>query len=271
MADHHGFNQQAVHTIMADSKDALARRAEEACLNGWPALKTIWLDGWLLRFSRGHTRRANSISLLWPGTRQPREQIRAAEAFYTHHGLPTIFRLSSVSSQDIGSALDEAGYGPDEDETCVLYRDFTATPPSGERSAAFVRPRLDDSWFEIHARLQDFSSTAAANARALFDAVAVPAGYAVSPAGDGRPAALAFGAVHDGIICINAVATDPAFRRQGHAHNAVDALLAWARDDWGAKGACLPVVAGNEAGRSLYRSLAFSTELSRYSYRRKVA
>ncbi|PRH84489.1 N-acetyltransferase [Labrys okinawensis] len=256
---------------MADNKDVLARRVEEACLNGWPALKTVWLDGWLLRFSHGYTKRANSISLLWPGARQPGEQIRSAEAFYTHHGLPTIFRLSSVSSQDIGTALDEAGYGPGEDESCVLYRDLAAAPPYGEHGVAFVQPSLDDSWFEAHARLQKFSPATAAHARALFGAVAVPAGYAVSPAEDGRPAALAFGAAHDGIVCINAVATDPAFRRRGHAYNAVSALLAWARDEQGAKGACLPVVAGNDAGRSLYRSLAFSTEISRYSYRRKVA
>ena len=256
---------------MADNNDVLARRVEEACLNGWPALKTIWLDGWLLRFSHGHTKRANSISLLWPGTRQPREQIRLAEAFYTHHGLPTIFRLSSVSAQDIGSALDEAGYGPGEDETCVLYRDFAAARPQGNGSAALVRPGLDDIWFEAHARLQKFSAAAAANARALFGAVAVPTGYAVSLAGDGRPASLAFGAVYDGIVCLNAVATDPECRRQGHAYGAINALLAWAQDEQGAKGACLPVVAGNDIGRSLYRSLAFSTEVSRYSYRRKVA
>ncbi|QEN87029.1 GNAT family N-acetyltransferase [Labrys sp. KNU-23] len=256
---------------MADNKDVLAQRVEEACLNGWPALQTIWLDGWLLRFSHGHTRRANSISLLRPGARQPREQIRSAEAFYTHHGLPTIFRLSSVSAQDIGGALDEAGYGPGEDETRVLYRDFAAAPPPADRGTAVVRPRLDDTWFEAHARIQGLSATAAANARALFGAVAVPTGYAVSPAADGHPAALAFGAVHDGIVCINAVATDPGFRRRGHACSAINALLAWAQDDQGAKGACLPVVGGNDAGRSLYRSLAFSTEISRYSYRRKVA
>ncbi|WP_448951893.1 GNAT family N-acetyltransferase [Labrys neptuniae] len=254
-----------------DEETVLARRVEEACLNGWPALTTMIFDGWLLRFSRGYTKRANSVSLLWPGTRPLAAKIRACEALYARQGLPPIFRLSTTSTEDIGAALDEAGYGAGEDETAVLYRDLAATPPSGDSDGAFVQPDPDDGWFEAHDRIQGLSAAAAADSRALFGALTVPAGYAVSLTGTGSVAAVAFGALHDGIVCLNSVATAPDFRRQGHARRAVNALLAWARCDHAATAACLPVVACNQGARTLYQSLGFSTEISRYFYRRKVA
>ncbi|MBM6579656.1 hypothetical protein ILT44_05645 [Microvirga sp. BT689] len=46
----------------------LAKRIEEACLNGWPALREVVFDGWLIRLADGHTRRANSVNLLSSGT-----------------------------------------------------------------------------------------------------------------------------------------------------------------------------------------------------------
>lgn len=62
---------------------------------------------------------------------------------------------------------------------------------------------------------------------------------------DGRLGALAFGAVHDRILCVNLVVTDPALRRRGLSRRVVSSVLCWARECAGAEGACLPVVASN--------------------------
>lgn len=34
---------------------------EERQLNGWPALITLFDDGWIIRLSAGYSKRANSI------------------------------------------------------------------------------------------------------------------------------------------------------------------------------------------------------------------
>jgi hypothetical protein len=61
------------------------------------ALRELFLDGWLLRFSEGGTIRANSVNPLWPGTRVAAEKILACEAIYAAQGQPAIFRLRACS------------------------------------------------------------------------------------------------------------------------------------------------------------------------------
>ena len=247
----------------------LARPIEEACLNGWPGLSEILFDGWLLRFSRGHTRRANSISLLSPSTVDIAAKVRHCEALYARHGQPTIFRLSTLSADHIDAVLDERGYGPREDETRVLYRDLSQAAPPERAEGVTVTESANPAWLGALARIQGLGDHARAANDTIFAAIANPAGFAASLAADGRIAAVAFGAVHHGVVCLNSVATDAASQRQGHARRAIGAILDWARTKAGANGACLPVMAHNMAAVGLYDALGFQTEVSRYAYRRR--
>ena len=50
-------------------------RIEETCFNAFPSLKQVILDGWLLRFSKGVSRRANSANPLHPDHAAPESVI----------------------------------------------------------------------------------------------------------------------------------------------------------------------------------------------------
>lgn len=250
------------------ASDDLARRAEEANLNGWPALRQVWFDGWLLRFSQGHTRRSNSVTPFSPGTRGLRDKIAYCEALYAAAGLPPIFRVPSIAEPRLDAALDALGYAGAEDESCVIYRDFRRRAP--ERvEAELGEARPGEAWLEAQARCTGNGAADRDAQRKILDALAVPAVFAAIRAADGRLASLAFGAVHDRMVCVNLVVTDPASRRQGLARRAVTAVLAWAHERAGAEAACLPVVAANAPAIALYRGLGFDTELYRYHYRRQ--
>ena len=247
----------------------LARRVEEACLNGWPALRHVVFDGWLLRFADGHTRRSNSVNPLAPSRCELRRKIAYCEILYARASLPTIFRISSNTEPGLDGALDSLGYGDREDETCVIHSDFTRHPP--DRGAAdLIEGAPSEAWLEAYARCSGNHAAREAH-RKILHALAVPAVFAAARASDGRLASLAFGAVHERIVCVNLVVTDPALRGQGLSRRTVSAVLSWARERAGAEGACLPVVASNTAAVALYHSLGFDAELYRYHYRRRAS
>jgi len=242
------------------------RRVEEACLNGWPALREVVFDGWLIRLADGHTRRTNSVNLLAAGVQPLDRKIRYCESIYAAHGQPTIFCIPSTADPALSRALDERGYGPPEDESCVLAMDFAQTPPQAA-DAVLEEGFPGEAWLETLARLHRQDEAAQRIHRRILGNLVVPAVFA-TVAIDGILRALAYGAVHDGLVCVNSVVTDPAFRRQGLGRQAVSAVLAWAQECCGATGACLAVVENNDPARALYRRLGFTREVYRYHYRR---
>jgi ribosomal protein S18 acetylase RimI-like enzyme len=257
--------QDALATRLPASR---IRSVEEACLNGWPALRGIVFDGWLLRLSEGYTRRSNSIHLLSQGSRSPDEKVASCERIYAAHGLPTVFCLTATTPPSVGAVLDERGYGPPEDETCVLYQHIGGSKPLRSSHVELTEGLPAEAWLGTLARLQGQDEKARTTHRRILGALAVPAVFA-SASEEGRVAAVAFGAVHDGIVCINSVATDPDFRRRGLAQRTISAILSWASDRCGATGACVPVVAANTPAVGLYRGLGFDKEAYRYHYRRR--
>ena len=96
----------------------LAWRVEAVCFNAFPSLKQAILEGWLLRFSKGVSRRANSANPLHPSFTPAHAVIEQIEAVYRRQGQPTIFRVPSF----LAAALDELypGLGEHlEEETTV--------------------------------------------------------------------------------------------------------------------------------------------------------
>ncbi len=259
----------------SDPRDpVLLRRVEEASLNSWPAPRQVLLDGWVLRFADGYTRRANSATPLDPGQDGPAAlsaKIAACETLYAAQGLPTLIRVRSFGDAALAAALDARGYTA-EGLSPVLWMPLGLGARSGHpaKGVELSEGQPGPGWLDTQARLS--GCDVAARARIL-DAVAIPCAFAgVRADGPGSPlASLAFGAVHGGMACLHMVATDPAFRRLGLSRRVVSALLAWARDRAGARDASLQVAAENAGALALYAGLGFRTELFRYQYRRQPA
>ena len=245
--------------------DRLDRRAEEACLNAWPALKEILYDGWLIRLSAGRTRRINSVNVLHPGREPLPEKIAACEALYRAHGQPPYFRIRSSDDPALDRALAARGYRA-EDDTLTLYKDFSIRPVEDVCDVELVEGKASEEWLLAQACFAGHSAQECDIRRRLLARVAVPMAFVARRDATGAIVSAACGAIHDGLVSLQWVATDPVPRGQGHARANLLALMYWAARN-GAAGACLSVFADNHAAIRLYEKMGFGHELYRYHYR----
>ncbi len=246
----------------------LAWRVEEACLNAWPALREIVLDGWLVRFSEGLSRRNNSANPLSARSTISEAVIGETIAFYRRHDRPTIFRVPSIAAPAADKALAKAGF-TEEAETCVLHGAMDRLDATSDPSVTLL-PRADRTWFQAMSAAQGHTAEQAHTYRRIIGAISVPAAFAAIRGEDGRLLALAYGVIHGGMLCYESVITDARQRRRGHARKIVTTLAGWAKAQ-GAADACLQVVAENAPARALYDQIGLTSEVYRYHYRRAPA
>ncbi len=246
----------------------LNQQVEETCMNAWPALKEVFYDGWLIRLANGATRRTNSVNVIGPGNRALHDKIAYCEGVYRAHAQPTYFRILSTATPDLDDALVARGYAR-QDETKTLYMNFRKRrPPPPDKAIAvdILEGRPSGEWLAAYQRLSGCSDAEAQGRRDVLKVLSVPAFFTEARDDSGEIASVGFGAIHDRLICLQWVVTDPAQRRRGLSRAALSTLLRRGQDA-GATGACLQVVANNHSAIRLYEGLGFTSELYRYHYR----
>lgn len=241
---------------------------EELAGNAVPALLWQELDGWRLRYSRGVTRRANSVLLAHHAGRFPlAEKIAHVEDFYARHGALCRFQLCPASlPTEVEATLEALGY--------------TASPPTLVQVApvaallgrtagqARVTAAFDELWLAAYAEGEGETSPLKIMARRkMLGRIAPLAGFAAAYV-DGQIAAVALGVVERGHLGIFSVATRPAYRRRGLATILMGDLASWAAER-GATRAYLQVFSSNSPALRLYERLGFTT-LYPYWYRERA-
>ena len=243
----------------------LAWKAEQACLNAWPALHNVVYDDWIVRFSEGLTRRANSVNPLRATARADGSSIQLFENLFRTQELPLIFRIPTLLDPAVDRGLERLGFTA-EGESCVIYADIAAVDAKPD-PAVEVSSRVDEDWLTAMNLMQKRTEEQSEIFDHIVLSIALPAGYAKLRDGD-EVVAQAYGVIHDDLLCCESVITSENARGKGVGRRLMSALFAWAGAQ-GANGVCLQVEAGNKAGLALYNGLGMKTELSRYHYRRQ--
>ena len=242
----------------ATATSALTQRVEQASLNAWPALHQVLHDGWVLRFSHGFTRRANSVTVLQAGTRGIDSRIAFCEQQYRRANLRTLFRITSNCAEaQLEAQLLARGY-TGEDPTHVLSIDVTR-----HTHAPIPRALARDEWLNAYDHLSGSPAHAQQLHSLLLKAIRFDCLFAVLDVGNDI-AACGFAVVEADLVGIFDVVTAPARRKQGLGEQLVSGLLAWGAHH-GANTGYLQVMQDNAPALRLYHRLGF-TPLHTYKY-----
>lgn len=234
------------------------RRLECLAFKGWPALESRDIGGWRVRLSGGYTKRANSINALGPDFAT---DIEALEAPYRDRGQVPAWRLTPLAPPEAVSLLAERGYQPIELsllQVCPLHDRFEADP------AVAISPVPSAAWIDAFAAHTPVKPEHRETMQKMLQAIAQPVGFAFVQH-EGRPMAMAIGAVESDYMGLFDVLVMPEARRQGLARRVTESLYAWAWER-GARHAYLQVVATNQAAMPLYAAQGFRTVYA-YEYR----
>lgn len=253
-------------TATREATTATIRTLECRAFNAWPALQTVVDEGWLLRFARGHTKRANSVNVLWPGGGADLPlRIARAEALYRAQRLQPVFRVTPLAEPDLDAALAARGYEA-FDPSLVLAGDIAAVADAARAPLPVPAPDPFAGWLDAFGAATQAAPAPLAALGDMLRVLVPPAGFVRVPARDGGDGAYAMGVAEAGDLGVFEVLTVPEARRQGLAAKALAALAAWAMP-LGARRAWLQVTAENAPARALYARLGMR-EIYRYHYRR---
>lgn len=240
---------------------ALVRAIEERAFNAWPALQTLVMDGWLLRFADGHTKRANSINA-WHPTAPLEAILDHAAPLYAKRGLPIVVRLSPLASVADDVALARRGYTL-HDETIVMTA-LLSRHPHDIAPNLFINSSPSRAWLDGFARANGVPAARRAVHDRMVGLISPPAAFARLEL-DEAPVAWGLAACERGLAGLFDIVTAAEARRKGAGRSLVEGLLNWAAAH-GAARAYLQVAASNHPAITLYRSLGFD-EAYRYQYR----
>jgi GNAT superfamily N-acetyltransferase len=238
------------------------RLIEETAMNAWPALSQTLYDGWVLRFAKGYTKRANSINLLYPSTLGLDEKIEYCQKVYTDQHLPAIFRLPApFIPPEFDEKLAERGYKK-IDLTHVRSLSLRTWQPSNTGSV--LREVSLDSWLVVFNDLSNADLKKQPIHREILDAIIAPR-LMITLEVAGQIVCCGLGVLQGELFGLFDIVTHPAHRSQGYATKLVSGMLDWAKEQ-GALWVFLQVMDNNIPAQNLYAKLGFRDEYS-YWYR----
>jgi ribosomal protein S18 acetylase RimI-like enzyme len=246
----------------AAADPALVLALESRLVNAWPSFESQLCDGWLLRFARGYSKRANSATPIAAGATLDQALLDHMVQQFVRQNVRPTFRLTGLEDPGVDAALAargfdsieptfgmvcEIGAGEWDADASVTLEANVSKRWVRETAASYGGDKADDSLLiEIVSRIRQPHMFASLDL-------------------DGTNVAWGLGVVERGYVGLYDIVVSPDLRGLGLGRQVVTTLIAWGRGE-GAETAYLQVREENEVARALYASLGFS-DAYRYTHR----
>jgi ribosomal protein S18 acetylase RimI-like enzyme len=243
---------------------------EELAANAWrPEIEQV-VDGWRLRYTRGITRRGNSVlPIAHGGSLSLDEKLAIAEDFYARWGEPSCFQLTQAA-QPAGllEVLKARGYQDGfhtQVQTVPVLNVLqkTAQPPDFQIT---IEDHMPESWFDLCIQIAGYGEPSADARHGILTRIGPKVGFALLSI-EGEPIAIGLGALERGWVGLFCMETRPEFRRQGAASALLHALADWSQGQKASQ-IYLQVMEDNSPALSLYAKAGFEKQYQ-YWYAQK--
>lgn len=240
--------------------------------NTWPAESSVSMDNWLLRASRGVTKRANSVLAIGEYPNDP-NWLAKIEQFYRDLGLPSIFHISDASPKGLDEFLQTQGYAIDT--PCVVMTASSQQVSDNAQNKMIQNKSsvqmewaeaADAEWLDVFLKLEQFPEERRDIYSSLFERMPAPKGFLKLKRND-QIIALGTAIVEDEWVGFVNVVIHEDHRGQGLGYVLMHALTEWSMEHGAAK-QYLQVVSSNKPAVTLYEKLGYQPKYG-YHYRIK--
>lgn len=248
------------------SQVQLIRRLEEISMNSWPSLMNEIYDGWVLRYSNGYTKRANSVIPLYKSSLPISEKIELCKKKYLSKNLPLIFKLTE-SNSDIDEMLNN--YKFNKIDISIVKAINIKTIETINNNSITICNGLQKEWTDAYFQFSNLQEKEK-QLTSIEMLHRIPGELITCLKKiDKKIVGVGLGVIDTNYLGLFDIIVDTQYRRNGYGKDIVLNLLSEAKHR-NIENAFLQVVENNIAANSLYEKIGFK-DVYRYWYRKEEA
>lgn len=235
----------------------MIRKLEELSMNAFPATETLYYDGWIIRLSKGKSKRLNSVQSLYSSTIDLEIKIKKCEEIYDSKNLRKVFKITNQeTSIDLDPILRNKGY-KEVGRTSVQTIDLKTFHYKCDKEFE-IHNQFSEEWFNDYCKASNKSKDDIHSFRNAWSNL-IPEASFLSYKIDGQRVAFAMGVMEGGYGGVFGVLVKDEYRGRGYGKLITRILLNTFKEK-GIMNSYLQVEVDNERANQLYKTLGYKEE-----------
>lgn len=182
--------------------------------------------GWILRFSEGYTKRANSINPIYSSIEDFKRKIENNEKLYRESNLRVVYKMTPLvgGSSNLDSVLEKSEYTL-EGETSVQLLPILEIDKTIETNVVIYN-KLHEDWFHNFCILNNISENHQLTLKKMLENI-VPITCFILLIDDDSVVACGLGVLEDEYIGLFDIVTHEKYRNKGYGAKLIRYLIQW--------------------------------------------